>query len=118
MVIRTNIVGKGGLSAWALKELSQGKKINGYTNSYFNPVHVSQLAKFISTNPTNTGIVNVCSQDSISKYTFLCKLAESVGYDTSLITPIEIDSKQNLTVNEESNLTFNYKIPYEDIFYS
>ena len=118
LVIRTNIVGKGGLAAWALAELKQGKSINGYTNSFFNPVHVSQLAKFITLHPTLRGTVNVCSKESMSKYTFLCNLAEAKGYNSDRIIPVELEQSQDLTVNEENNLTFNYSVPYEDVFYS
>jgi len=118
LVIRTNIVGNGGLSKWALGELKQGNNIKGYTNSYFNPVHVNQLAKFITMHPDLKGIVNVGSSNSISKYEFICNLAELHGYDKNLILPLELEKEQDLTINEQDNLTFKYDLLYEDILYS
>jgi dTDP-4-dehydrorhamnose reductase len=118
LVIRTNIVGDGGLAKWALGELKQGNTINGYMNSMFNPVHVTQLAKHITLHPDLNGIVNVCSTEIISKYKFISKLAKLKGYDKNLILPVEIEHNQDLTVNEEDNKTFKYNLPYEDILYS
>lgn len=118
LVIRTNIVGYGGLAKWALNELSKGRSINGYTNSIFNPVHVSQLAKFITLYPELKGIVNVCSDIPMSKYKFISKLAELKGYDKNLILPVEIEHNQDLTVNEDNNKTFKFTLPYEDVLYS
>ena len=118
LVIRTNIVGKGGLSQWALRELKLGRSINGYTNSIFNPVHVNQLSEFIKQNLELTGVVNVCSEDVISKYDFINKLADLYGYNKGLVFSKKLYETQDLTINEEDNITFKYSLPYEDVLYS
>ena len=48
LVIRTNIVGDGGITLWAINSLKKNKIIYGFKDVFFNPIHTSQLSKFIS----------------------------------------------------------------------
>lgn len=100
VVIRVNIYGDGGLVKWAKDNLQQSNNINGYSNVVFNPVHVDQLSDFIKNHAlTSTGTMNVISDEVISKHEFLSRLAEKKGYDKGLITPVTVNSNQDLTVN-------------------
>ena len=91
LVIRTNIIGDGGLVKWALDNLKRGKKINGFSNVIFNPIHVDQLSEFISKNIEKyKGVLNLASFDHISKYNFLKSIATKYKIE-ELIQPIKVN---------------------------
>ena len=99
LVVRTNIYGNGGLAKWALDNLNQGNKINGYSNVIFNPVSTLQLADFLTNHSQNcNGIVNVGSSSTITKYDFVKILALKYGIDPSLISPLEIKGDLDLRI--------------------
>lgn len=109
-ILRTNIVGSGGLVKWATKELSDGKKINGFTNSWFNPIHVNQasarIKKIIENN--ETGILEAFGNTVVSKYDFLKQVAIKKKLNENLITGKNLDIEQDLTWNVKNN-EFSYK---------
>ncbi len=109
LVIRTNIIGDGGLVKWALDNLKRGKKINGFSNVIFNPIHVDQLSEFISKNIEKyKGVLNLASFDHISKYNFLKSIATKYKIDSNLIQPIKVIGDTDLTIPFENQyLKFN-----------
>jgi dTDP-4-dehydrorhamnose reductase len=109
LVIRTNIIGDGGLREWALRELKNNNKINGYTNVYFNPVHVDQLSDFIAENINLSGMVNFCSTEKISKYQFLRNLSSIHNFSDKNVLPVKFKKSRDLTVKESSNIK-TYKV--------
>lgn len=99
IIIRTNIYGfhvpnKSSLAEWALKELDAGIKISGFDDVYFNPVYVGQLAEIILQliQIEYNGVINIASQNYISKYSFLVKLAKKFKLNVDLIEKKSIDS--------------------------
>lgn len=101
LVIRTNIYGNGGLVNWAIEELSNNKKINGYTDVMFNPLSTLQLSKVIINSFDESGIINTGTRSTISKYDFLKILALKNNLDINLISPTKNNIFQDLTVNRK-----------------
>lgn len=114
LIIRTNIYGfhlekKNSLVEWALDNLLLNNKINGFTDVYFNPIYVGQLARIIKeTIIVNniSGILNVGSKEYISKYQFLVKIAEVFNIPKSLIVPKFIEDI-NFAAMRPRNTTLN-----------
>ena len=129
-IIRTNIFGfnsttGNSLFEWAYQNLSTGNNINGFTNVYFNPLYVGDLSKmiisFMQMN-CSAGIYNFASNQYISKYTFLFKIAEVFGFNTELIRPIPLDVSQitsirplNTTLNTNKINNLGINVPNIDI---
>jgi dTDP-4-dehydrorhamnose reductase len=92
-ILRTNIYGfsipmKKSLFEWAYSELNEGKPINGFRNMYFNPMYVGQLAKCIESFVSNEipfGTYNVTTDEKISKYNFLLKIAQEFSFPLNAI---------------------------------
>jgi dTDP-4-dehydrorhamnose reductase len=129
-IIRTNILGfnsKTGKSLfeWAYQNLFANISIGGYTNVYFNPLYVGDLAQmlieFLNIN-CDPGIYNFASQRAISKYSFLLKIANVIDCDVGLIKPIILNNSNidtirplntTLTTSKITNLGIN--VPTIDI---
>lgn len=113
-VLRTNIYGfstpqKKSLFEWAIKELNDGNKITGYTNVFFNPLYINQVALLIDLiiqREIPKGIYNLGANEVISKYEFLVKIANYWDYDQNLISPVLFDS-QNAIVKRGVNTSLN-----------
>ncbi len=113
-ILRTNIFGfnsklGNSLFEWAYRNISKGEKINGFSNVYFNPLYVSDLADMITIfieKCANPGIYNLGSQPVISKYTFLYKIAQVFNYDTNLIGSVLLDNSLQKTLRP-LNTTLN-----------
>ena len=98
IVTRTNMFGinsykKKSLAEWAIQNLSQSKKISGFSDVFFNPLYTMQLASVIEKllNSGFNGIINAGSKDYISKYSFLAMLSDVFGFDNNLIEKAAID---------------------------
>jgi|ERR1043165_4423779 dTDP-4-dehydrorhamnose reductase len=125
LVVRTNIYGfhlykQPSLAEWALDNLSQGQKISGFNDVYFNPVYTKQLAEVVLKLATTkyNGIINVASDKFISKYLFLVELARAFGYNTDLIESKSVNSASfkakrpnNTTLNTELLNTLTGSVP-------
>jgi dTDP-4-dehydrorhamnose reductase len=91
-ILRTNIYGvkkpmAGSLFEWAYTNLVNNKPITGYSNVYFNPLFVNQLAEIIYLlleNNVPPGIYNVAGSSSISKYDFIELIKKSFNLTTDI----------------------------------
>ncbi len=103
-IIRTNIFGKNSknkesLFEWAESQLSQGNNLNGYSNVYFNPLSVWHLADIlieILNKNIDFGIYNIGSSEFISKYDFLIRVANFLGFSNDLIKPVQFEIKKGI----------------------
>lgn len=99
MVIRTNIYGfhdglKNSLAEWAFQEWSKGKSISGFTDIIFNALYTGQLADVIKTiveEGVYYPVLNVASQEFISKYDFLNTFRQKLGVSESLLSAATSD---------------------------
>ena len=101
LVIRTNIVGKGGLVDWAVTNLQNNNQINGFSNSLFNAIHVDQLSNIIKTRLLNTsGIISVAGNYTMSNYDFSYYLSILLNLPTENITPCLLSETQDLIIKD------------------
>jgi dTDP-4-dehydrorhamnose reductase len=92
VIIRTNIFGfnrplRNSLAEWAIRNLSSDTEIEGYTNVLFNAIYIGDLAKILVKliDMNLRGVINLASENTISKYQFLKLVAEIFNYDKALI---------------------------------
>lgn len=98
-ILRTNIYGfnipmKKSLFEWGYTELKDGKTINGFSNMYFNPMYVGQLAEIIEkivASDIEFGIYNVATNEKISKYDFLLKITKEFDFSKQDVNRIEFN---------------------------
>ena len=111
IVLRTNIYGKGGLAEWAISNLKDKKQIQGFSNILFNAIHVDQLSNVIKdllSDPHSSGVINVAGNYTISKYDFICLVANYLNLDVNLVTPFEGTISQDLVIdNSIDKLSLN-----------
>ncbi len=95
-VLRTNFFGKSAskkqsFSDWILDSLVTNKKLQGFKDVFFSPLHTSTLCAeiercLLSFNP---GVYNLGSRSGLSKYQFMIELAKHKGFSTEQISPID-----------------------------
>jgi len=112
LVIRTNLFGPSNLAEWAINKLSNKEPIDGFENSFFNPVHVGQLSKFIKRECTDSSkfsksLCTVASDKIMSKYNFLIEVAKRMDLDPSLVRPVSTPRQQ--LVLEMPDELFSFK---------
>jgi dTDP-4-dehydrorhamnose reductase len=114
LIVRTNIYGVhvpmgNSLFEWAFNKLKNNENINAFNDVFFNPVYTKQLARIINeivSKHNLNGILNIASRDYISKYEFICLIAEIFSFNKNLIHPISVDSI-NLQAKRPKNMTLN-----------
>ena len=93
IIVRTNIFGWNikptRLSSveWICNSLENGEEVTLFTDYTFSPIYTKELANIIMklVNLDFSGIVNVGSPGTCTKYEFGMRLAEIFGFDQSLI---------------------------------
>lgn len=99
LVARINIFGwncqdKLSLAEWILSELSQKRKINGFTDVFFSSIYTLRLAELFHKAILKDlqGLYHFASSNFMSKYNFAIKIAKIFDLDCSLIEPISVDN--------------------------
>jgi dTDP-4-dehydrorhamnose reductase len=94
LVIRTCIygwscMGRQSLAEVILNQLVVGEVFTGFTDVFFNPLYVGTLsALMLELADSGThGLINLGSDDSLSKFEFARALAEEFGLDTGMVRP-------------------------------
>jgi dTDP-4-dehydrorhamnose reductase len=84
--------GNRSLAEKFIREMSAGKKVNGFTDVYFCTLHVFQLIGLLKEMLAKkfSGLYHTVSRESISKYAFGVALAREFGLDDCLIEPISV----------------------------
>ena len=97
LIVRVNFYGwnlrdRKGLAQWIFDELSQGKTLKGFTDVFFCPLLVNDLAEILLTmqDLDLAGIYHVVGSERISKYDFATRLATTFGFDPCQIVPSSI----------------------------
>jgi dTDP-4-dehydrorhamnose reductase len=115
LIARINIFGwslngQRSLAEWFFNNLSMKQKVNGFTDVYFCPLLVNDLAKILLKSITIrlAGIYHMVSSECLSKYEFGLRLARHFSLNENLVTPISwkdgglVGSRSpNLRVNVE-----------------
>ena len=102
IVIRTTFFGWGpsyrrSFSDNILDALKNNEQVFMFDDVFFTPLDTSSLIDLAHqlSEQNHYGLVNVCSNQRISKYEFSVKLAESFGFDSSTIQPIQASRLKN-----------------------
>lgn len=103
LVVRTNIFGwnaqdKRSLAEWVLARLENGQSTPGFTDVWFTPILVNDLADilFALSELDVSGVIHVGGATRLSKYDFAVRIAKTFREDSSLITPSSASGAQLL----------------------
>ena len=98
-VVRTvfygwSLSGRRSLAEFFIHNLMDGKTIKGFSDTSFCPLYVEDLAEVLLEilSAGLSGVYHVVSPEHLSKYEFGVRLAQAFGFDTSLITPVEVQA--------------------------
>ena len=124
LILRTNFYGQSksknrkSFSDYIIYNLKKKKKINLPMNIFFNPVHINFLNSVILKliKKKITGIFNIGSKDSISKYNFGVNIAKKFNFDKKNIIKYKSKFKNNRPLNtfmhtNKLKKTIKIKIP-------
>ncbi len=87
-----SISGRRSLAEWFFNKFSLGEPVKGFTDAIFSPLLATDLAETLLKliEHLSVGLFHVVNPQSISKYAFGLALAETFGFNKSLITPASI----------------------------
>jgi dTDP-4-dehydrorhamnose reductase len=110
VVVRVNFFGwsLGGMRSlpeFFINNLSAGKRADGFTDVFFCPLFVGDLAEILIKMLTKrlNGIYHVVGSESLSKYDFGVAIARRFGFDESLIVPVSVE-ESGLKARRSHNL--------------
>ena len=101
-----SLYGRRSLAEFFYNNLSAGKVVMGFTDVYFCPLLVNDIAAiFLKMLETDlSGLYHVLSSDSLSKFDFGVGIARKFGFDSGLIIPKNV-SDAGLSAARSPNLT-------------
>lgn len=87
-----SLSGKRSLAEFFFYNLQSGNLINGFTDVYFCPLLVNDLAQYFfrMLEARLSGLYHVVSRDCVSKYDFGVAIARQFGFDPALIAPSSV----------------------------
>ena len=99
--------GNRSLAEFFYNNLVAGQSVNGFTDAYFNPMYVRDLAETLLeiAEANLKGIWHTFGNDTLSKYDFGVALARKFGLDESHIKPVS--ASQGRSVVRSLNLSTN-----------
>jgi dTDP-4-dehydrorhamnose reductase len=88
-----SLSGTRSLSEFFYNNLSTGKTANGFTDVYFCPLFVGDLADLLvrMLEQKLSGLYHVVGRDMISKYEFGIKIAQQFGFNSQQVIPISVE---------------------------
>ncbi len=113
LILRTTFFGWGpsyrqSFSDGILDDLRNNRQIQMFDDVLFTPLHTNQLIDLTHQllDKSQSGIINLCSSDCISKYDFSVALAKAFGFDSETIQPIQASRQRNI-VKRPLNLSLD-----------
>jgi len=123
LVIRTNFYGCGptykeSFSDFIINNLKLKKSVSLFSDVYYSPILVSELAKAIVKliKKKCFGIYNIVSNERLSKLDFGLKIACEFSLNKKLINSISINSRNDLVDRPSEMSLSNAKLKNEEIF--
>ncbi len=97
--------GKRSISEFFFNNLSVGRQCNGFTDIWFCPIFVGDLADTLlwMLEKGLSGLYHAVGSDALTKYDFGIRLARRFGFYETLITPISIE-QSGLTAKRSPTL--------------
>ena len=118
LIIRTNFFGLGpkyrpSFSDIITSALLRKQTIKLFTDVFFTPIHVHELANIVFELLNKNGIYNVVSNERISKYDFGQLIAEQMGFSKDLITKGLLSNRKDLVIRPKDMSLSNNKVKNE-----
>lgn len=117
LVIRTNFFGWGtsyrdSFSDSIIESLRKGIQIKLFNDVYYTPILISELVRIIHLliEKNTSGILNVTSDERVSKYEFGINICESFQLLKSLVKPISIEEMKHLVKRPKDMSLSNRKM--------
>lgn len=112
LIVRLNFYGfnvqpKQSLAEWVVDQLRLGNRVPGFTDVYFCPILVTDLAEIMlaMVDRALSGIYHVVGAEKISKYEFARRIAMIFGFEASQIVPTRIaDAKLRARRPQDTSL--------------
>jgi len=103
-----SLSGERSLSEFFFNHLGAGKEVKGFVDTFFSPLYVADLASLLleMLAAKLSGVYHVVSPESLSKYTFGVRIADTFGFDSRLITPV-VAKDLDRGAQRSLNLTLN-----------
>ena len=112
IIIRTNMYGfhkiwRGSLVEWALDNIRNNTPTGGFIDVYFNPLYTKQIAHAVLhlLKHNFRGVIHLGSETSVSKYEFLVRVANGLGYDSNLIFKTKLKNHQSTVAAKRPRMT-------------
>jgi dTDP-4-dehydrorhamnose reductase len=115
VILRTNFFGINdngtGLLNWIIEKLSQKEEITGFDDVIFNPLEISNLSKMIvEISKSNfIGVLHLSSNNLISKYEFIMKVADVFNFDKELIKKGTLNDMNFIALRPKNTTLYNKK---------
>ena len=105
MIIRTNFYGWGttyrhSFSDFIYYQLKNKQPVELFFDVFYTPILIEKLVEIINklVALNSYGIFNIVSDDRISKFDFGIKIADVFGFNHSLISPVSINTRNDLVM--------------------
>jgi len=100
-----SLSGTRSLSEFFYNKLSAGEQCNGFTDVYFCPLFVGDLAETLlrMLDKGLSGLYHVVGSEALSKYDFGQRIARQFGFDESLVIPRSVE-ESGLKARRSHNL--------------
>jgi len=100
--------GKRSLAEWFYNNLSAGTPMRGFTDVFFCPLLVTDLADVLlcAAERHLSGVFHAVGPQAMSKYDFGCRIAQAFGMDSGLIAPVSVQDG-GLQAARSPKLTLN-----------
>jgi dTDP-4-dehydrorhamnose reductase len=100
-----SLSGTRSLSEFFYNKLSAGQPANGFTDVYFCPMFVNDLAATLlrMLDKGLSGLYHVVGSEALSKYEFGVRIARQFGFDEGLIRPMSVE-QSTLIAQRSHNL--------------
>lgn len=100
-----SLSGTRSLSEFFYNKLSAGEQCNGFTDVYFCPLFVGDLAETLvrMLDKGLSGLYHVVGSEALSKYDFGQRIARQFGFDEGLVRPQSVENS-GLTAKRSHNL--------------
>ena len=100
-----SLSGERSLSEFFVNHLSSGKQCDGFTDVWFCPLFVGDLADTLvrMLDRNLSGLYHVVGSEALTKYDFGVKIARQFGFDEKLIRPISVE-ESGLMAKRSRNL--------------
>lgn len=100
-----SLSGTRSLSEFFFNKLSAGQQCNGFTDVYFCPMFVGDLASTLvrMLDKSLSGLYHVVGSEALNKYDFGQRIARQFGFDPSLVLPKSVE-ESGLKARRSHNL--------------